>query len=113
VDRDGRRRDPQPAEPFDLFPNRTPEQARNSGRYVLENDEHVEVLVARTRSTIDGLTLSFADVLSRRQTVKLTDGVPVFVPSLDDLIATKRFASRPKDAEDVRMLQGLRRGRLP
>lgn len=31
---------------FDMFPNRSPEDARARGRYVLENDEHVDVLVA-------------------------------------------------------------------
>jgi hypothetical protein len=32
---------------------------------------------------------------------------PVTIPSLADLILTKRFASRPKDAEDIRLLQTL------
>ena len=35
-------------EPFDLHPSRAPEDARRRGRYVLENDEHVDVLVARS-----------------------------------------------------------------
>lgn len=30
------------------------------------------------------------------------------IPSLDDLESTKRFAARPKDAEDLRLLQALR-----
>ncbi len=30
------------------------------------------------------------------------------LPSLDDLILTKRFAARPKDAEDIRLLEALR-----
>jgi hypothetical protein len=54
------------AEPFGLVPTRTPEQARQAGRYSLENDEHV------------------------------------------DVIATKRFAARPKDLEDIRLLEALR-----
>ena len=33
---------------FDLFPNRSPEQARKAGRYILENDEKVDVMVAKT-----------------------------------------------------------------
>ena len=40
---------------FDMVPNRTPDEARANGRYVLENDEHVDVLVARAVSTIDGV----------------------------------------------------------
>ena len=30
------------------------------------------------------------------------------VPSIDDLILTKRFANRPKDLEDIRLLQILK-----
>jgi len=30
------------------------------------------------------------------------------LPRLNDLIFTKRFGARPKDAEDIRMLQALR-----
>jgi hypothetical protein len=38
-------------------------------------------------------------------------GVSVAVPSLEDLILTKRFAARPKDLEDIRMLTALK-GRI-
>jgi hypothetical protein len=41
-------------DPFNLFPNHLPEEARQRGRYVLENDEKVDVLLARAASTIDG-----------------------------------------------------------
>jgi hypothetical protein len=37
------------AAPFGLRPTRSPEDARRTGRYALENDEHVDVLVARTQ----------------------------------------------------------------
>src|SRR5438477_11329195 len=33
---------------FDLFPSHSPEEARAVGRYVLQNDEKVDVLVAGT-----------------------------------------------------------------
>lgn len=39
------------ASPFGLYPNRSPEEARRLGRYALENDEHVDVLVARDAPT--------------------------------------------------------------
>jgi len=42
-----------------LVASHTPEEARNRGRYVLENDEHVDVLAARTVSTPDGLVVAF------------------------------------------------------
>ena len=35
-------------------------------------------------------------------------GPPVAVPSMDDLILTKRFGGRPKDVEDIRLLEALR-----
>jgi hypothetical protein len=31
----------------------------------------------------------------------------VAVPTLDDLILTKRFAARPKDLEHIRLLEAL------
>jgi hypothetical protein len=34
--------------------------------------------------------------------------VEVALPSIDDLILTKRFAARPKDLEDIRLLEVLR-----
>jgi hypothetical protein len=35
--------------------------------------------------------------------------VTIAVPALDDLILTKRFGGRPKDLEDIRLLETLRR----
>ena len=40
--------------PFRLVPTHTPEQARQRGRDALENDEHVDVLVARSVPTSMG-----------------------------------------------------------
>jgi hypothetical protein len=92
-----------------LFPTRTPEEARGRGRYVLENDERVDVLVARTVPTVDGVRVAFEDVWSRRRTLEVAAGVTLAVPALDDLILTKRFDGRPKDLEDVRLLEALRK----
>ena len=96
------------AAPFDLCPNRSPEEARSFGRYVLENDEKVDVLVARAVSTTDGVQVVFDDIWERRRTIEVASGVHVAIPSIDDLILTKRFGGRPKDAEDIRMLEALR-----
>jgi hypothetical protein len=35
--------------------------------------------------------------------------VTIAVPALDDLILTKRFGGRPKDLEDIRLLEALRK----
>jgi hypothetical protein len=94
--------------PFDLLPTKTPEEARRTGRYRLENDELVDVLIARNAPTIDGVTVLFDHVWTRRLPLTLSAGVVRHIPCLDDLILTKRFGGRPKDAEDIRLLEALR-----
>jgi hypothetical protein len=96
------------AERHGLLPTHTPEEARGRGRYVLQNDETVDVLVARSVPTVDGARLAFDELWARRRTVPLDQGVSVLIPSLDDLIATKRIEPRPKDLEDIRLLEALR-----
>lgn len=101
------------ASPFDLVPTHDVEAARRRGRYALENDEHVDVLVARSVPTTEGVDVSFEDVWAGRRTVALAEGVAVQLPAIDDLILTKRFASRPKDLEDIRLLSILKTEREP
>ena len=95
---------------FDLRPTKTPDEASRSGRYVLENDEHVDVLVARALSTVDGRAVLFDELWTRRQSVALDD-VRVALPSIDDLILTKQVSTRPKDREDIRLLRILQERR--
>jgi len=95
-------------ERFGLAPTHSPEQARARGRYVLENDERVDVLVARSVPTVDGVRVAFDDLWERRQQLPGVPGASLFVPGLDDLILTKRFGGRPKDLEDIRLLEALR-----
>ena len=78
------------------------------GRDVVENDEHVDVLVARSVTTVDGVQVAFEDVWARRQAVTLAPGLDVQLPVVDDLILTKRFADRPKDLEDIRLLRMIK-----
>jgi hypothetical protein len=92
---------------FDLQPTHTPDEARQRGRYVLENDEHIDVLVARKISTVDGQAVDFEELWGRRQTIAL-GGVNVAIPSIDDLILTKQVSTRPKDLEDIRLLRILK-----
>jgi hypothetical protein len=93
---------------LDLRPTCSPQDALTRGRYVLENDEHVDVLVASTISTVDGEVAVFEELWARRRLLEVAEGTRVAVPALDDLILTKRFAARPKDAEDIRLLEILR-----
>lgn len=94
--------------PFGLVPTHTPEAARSRGRYVLENDEHVDVIVARSVTTVDGQKLLIEDLWTRRVALPLSPSTSLVIPCLEDLIATKRFARRPKDLEDIRLLLALR-----
>ena len=41
--------------------------------------------------------------------LEVAAGVTIAVPALDDLILTKRFGGRPKDLEDIRLLEALRK----
>lgn len=100
-------------EPFDLIPNRTLDDARRTGRYVLEGEERVDVLIARGVSTKDGLHVLFDDIWERHHEIWVDDHVRVQIPALDDLINTKKFGARPKDAEDIRQLLLLKGGRNP
>ena len=87
------------AEQFDLRPTKTVDEAKQSGRYVLENDEHVDVLVARALSTPGGKSVAFDALWANRQSVAL-DNV--------HLILTKQISTRPKDLEDIRLLRLLK-----
>ncbi len=62
----------------------------------------------RSASTVDGVRVEFEALWPRRQSIEIAPGVVVALPSIADLIATKRFAARSKDAEDVRLLEVLR-----
>jgi len=92
---------------FDLHPTHAPDAARGRGRYVLENDEHVDVLVARSLPTLDGTPVEFDSLWAHRRRIRV-DGVEVCIPSTDDLILSKQIAARPKDLEDIRLLRILR-----
>jgi hypothetical protein len=91
----------------DLYPSAPAREARDQGRYVLENDEHVDVLVARAVPTNDGQRVVFDDVWGRRRSLQTYPGVTIFMPCIEDLILTKRFGSRPRDLDDIRMLEVL------
>lgn len=101
------------AEPFDFVPSLPPEQARRRGRYVLEDGEHVDVLVARSQTTQAGARLAFDDAWSRRQSVRAGSAVTVTIPAIDDLILTKQWAMRDKDIADIRFLEGLKQRGKP
>ena len=61
------------------------------------------------RFPVDGVTAAFDEIWTRRQMMSLAAGIDVVLPSLADLVVTKRFASRPRDLEDIRLLEILRK----
>lgn len=92
---------------LDMVPNREPVEARKVGRYVIENGERVDVLVAQQVSTQDGVHVRFADVHARAELVTTNGGAVIRVPAIADLILTKRFGARPKDAADIDLLRAF------
>jgi hypothetical protein len=74
-----------------------------------DETERVDVLVARDVPTVDGVRVEFDEVWRRRRALDVAAGVTIAVPALDDLILTKRFGGRPKDLEDIRLLEALRK----
>jgi hypothetical protein len=97
-------------EPLGLVPNKGAEHARAFGRYVFENGERVDVLVARSASTKDGsVRLDFEGAWQRRRQVPYGANGIVVVPSIPDLVLTKRWAMRPKDVLDIQALLVLAR----
>lgn len=91
-------------EPFEMIPNRTPDEARKFGRYVLENSEHVDVLVARRMPTVDGQSITFKEAFEASLDTPRSRKIDVRVPQVEHLIMTKRFGARPKDASDINLL---------
>jgi len=94
--------------PLDLFPDRDHQSARQRGRYVLENDEHIDVLVARAVPTVEGIRVAFDDVWSRRIELQYDGDVRIAIPSMDDLILTKQWSMRDRDLADIRLIRALK-----
>lgn len=88
---------------LEMLPTQTPEEARKRGRYVIENGEHIDVLVARSVTALDGDVVCFEDIWAARVELTIGDAI-AHVPSLGDLIRTKRFSARDKHVADLRML---------
>jgi hypothetical protein len=93
--------------------NHTPAEARQRGRYVIENGERIDVMVARATTGGADVALDFDSAWGRRQEVEVGANLRVSVPSLPDLIITKRWGGRPKDLADLQFLEALRRGESP
>lgn len=92
----------------DHYPNRTPDEARRTGRYVIENGERVDVMLARSAPSPSGPALEFDAAWSHRQEIPVSKTISISLPSIDDLITTKKWGSRARDLLDIQFLEGLR-----
>jgi hypothetical protein len=99
--------------PLDFAPNAEPSAARSRGRYVLENHDHIDVLVARRQTTKEGDVVEFDEVWSRRIEQPYAGATRVLVPCIDDLVRTKKWGMRAKDIADIQLLEALKRDGEP
>ena len=76
---------------------------------MLENDEHIDVLVARARVDPRRCGPSFEDAWQRRRPIAYDSSVGIYVPDIDDLILAKRWSLRGKDLDDIELLEKLKR----
>jgi hypothetical protein len=89
----------------DHYPNHEPADARKRGRYVLENSQHIDVMISRSQGS-EASYLSFDDAWERRRPIRVPGG-EVFCPCTRDLIRTKEWAKRPRDLVDIDWLTVL------
>ena len=67
------------------------------------------MLVARSLPTVDGTAVAFEALWDARRSLLLAPDVSIEVPDIAGLILTKRIGARPKDLEDIRLLEVLQR----
>jgi hypothetical protein len=77
----------------------------------VESDLHDEIenFTAIERCGARAPIVSFESVWERRVARPLSPDASVWLPCLEDLILTKRFADRERDRVDIVMLEALRR----
>ena len=59
--------------------------------------------------TTDGVVVEFEELWRARRSQTIAPDVLIALPDMAGLILTKRIAARPKDLEDIRLLEVLRR----
>jgi hypothetical protein len=94
---------------FDLLPSISKEEIKRHFKFKLENDFTIDVFCPRYFSTGKGKKVSFDELYERRNIAKGETGLKINLPSIDDLIELKRLGSRPKDIEDIKYLEGIKK----
>lgn len=97
------------AEEFELYPSLSKAKIKKHFKFRLENDIAIDVFCAKHFSIGKGQKISFSDLYDRRNVAKGETGLQINLPAIDDLIALKKLASRPKDIEDIKYLEGIKK----
>ena len=97
------------AKNFDLHPNISKEKIATHFKFRLENDFAVDVFYAKRLSLKKNKKTSFDELYSRKTIAEGETGLKLNLPSIDDLIALKRTRSLPKDLEDIKYLQVIKK----
>ena len=97
------------AKKFELFSNLPKEKIMTHFKFRLENDFAIDIFRARYFSSGEGKKLSFDELYARKTTAKGEAGLEINLPSIDDLIALKKLRSLPKDLEDIKYLELLKK----
>lgn len=99
------------AKRFHLCPNLSKDKIRTHFKFKLENSFIVDVFRARFLSIGKGKKISFNEMHERKNILKGESGLELNLPSIDDLIALKKLRSSPKDLEDIKYLQAIKKKR--
>ncbi|MBI5368353.1 MAG: hypothetical protein HZA54_15060 [Planctomycetes bacterium] len=99
------------AEPFGLSPSIPEEALPRRPFFRFENGTRIDVWKVREFALVSGEALRFETAYARRETRRDdARGLALPVPCITDLVFLKRLGNRPKDREDIRMLQALTAG---
>jgi len=100
------------AKKFDLVPSLSKEEIRKHFKFRLENDMVIDIFKAKYFSIGSGKKLSFDELFERRVVAKGETGLEINLPSIDDLIKLKELRSSPKDQEDIKYLEELKKDKF-
>lgn len=97
------------AEEFELCPSIPKKQIMKHFKFRLENDFAIDVFRAKYFSSGKGKKLSFEELYSRKEIARGETGLEINLPAIDDLIALKELRSSPKDLEDIKYLETIKK----
>jgi hypothetical protein len=97
------------AKKFNLYPSVPKEEIQSHFKFKLENDFVVDVFKAKAIAIDKKKRISFSEIYERRCVLKGETGLELNLPSIDDLISLKKLRSLPRDLEDIKYLEALKK----